>query len=69
MTKRLEGTQPQFARWIRRQGLANHQITMAAILYAVNGYDSAAEFVRHCQIFDQTLQKGILPDENQPRLF
>ena len=56
-------TQSQFARWIRRQGLANHQITMAAILYAINGYDSAVRFVKQCQLMNDP-RKAL--NENQP---
>lgn len=38
-------TQPQFTRWLLRQNLPRYIVTMAAILYAVNGYECAREFV------------------------
>lgn len=37
--------QRQFIRWLLRQRLTDIQIKMAAMLYAVNGYESAARFV------------------------
>ena len=42
-------TQPQFIRWLLRQNLTDYQAKMAAILYAMNGYESAARFVAEMQ--------------------
>lgn len=50
-------TQRHFVRWLLRQGLTGVQVKMAAILYAVNGYESVAEFVAKMQQLEET--KGI----------
>ena len=51
-------TKSQFARWIRQQNLTNYQVTLAALLFGLNGYDSAARFVKQCQrMNDPRLQK------------
>lgn len=42
-------TQRQFVRWLLSSGLTTVQVKMAAILFAVNGYESAKRFVEHCQ--------------------
>ena len=37
--------QQQFVRWLLKQQLAPHIVTMAAILFGVEGYEPAREFV------------------------
>lgn len=41
--------QRHFIRWLLKQGLTDIQVQMAAILFAVNGYESAKRFVENCQ--------------------